>query len=75
MCTDVNVLVSEVVQSKPEQLCSMSVPAMPDGTEKNDIIFFPDECRRAQTGLETVRLGSAGRQRAAARGRNGGSRW
>lgn len=39
-CTDVSVLVSEAVWSKPEQLRSTSVPAMPTGTEKNDIIFF-----------------------------------
>lgn len=31
---------SEAMQSKPEQLCSAPVPAMPAGTEKNDIIAF-----------------------------------
>lgn len=34
-----SVLVSEAVQSKPEQLCGASMQVLPAGTEKNDIIF------------------------------------
>lgn len=56
--------------SSATRLCQSCPPALKRMTSS-----FPDECRRTQIGLESVRLGSAGRQRAAERGRNGGSRW
>lgn len=49
----------EAAQSKPEQLCSTPVPAMPVGTEKNDIIFF----WWMQTFSDWPRVGEAGSRR------------